>query len=220
MGGIRIAPSILAADPLFLGEALENVAGADMLHLDIMDGHFVPNISMGPAVVKACRRGSNLPCEAHLMVEYPERLLPAFIAAGSDIITLHQESTPHIYRGIQELRKNGVGVGVSINPGTPLSVLQSIWREIDLLLLMTVNPGFGGQSFIPAMLEKIKEARNLIDSGDKEIELAVDGGVNEENVEEIIRAGARLIVAGSAVFGQDNGAGWEAFREKVLKLKD
>ncbi len=220
MGGIKIAPSILAADPLFLGEALDNVQGADMLHLDIMDGHFVPNISMGPAVVEACRRGSNLPCEAHLMIEKPERLLSSFIEAGSNIITLHQESTPHIYRGIQKIKENGVGVGISLNPGTPLSVLQSIWEEIDLLLLMTVNPGFGGQSFIPAMVEKIREARHLIDSGNKEIELAVDGGVNEGNVGEIVRAGASLLVAGSAVFGRNNGEGWQSFKEKVLQLEE
>ncbi len=216
MGDVKIAPSILAADPLKLGEALKNVKGADMLHLDIMDGHFVPNISMGPAFVEACKRGSDLICETHLMVEKPERLLSGFIAAGSDIITLHVESTPHIYRGIQELKENNVGVGVSLNPGTPLSVLDSIWEEIDLLLLMTVNPGFGGQAFIPGMLEKIKEARYLIDSREKEIDLAVDGGVNAENVGEIVSAGARVIVAGSAIFGDNNGADWDLFRRKTL----
>ncbi len=215
MSKIKIAPSILAADPLNLGKALQNIKEADLLHLDIMDGHFVPNISMGPAFVEACKRGSDLPCETHLMIEHPENFLGDFIAAGSDIITLHVESTPHIFRGIQELRANDVGVGVSLNPGTPLSVLDSIWEEIDLLLLMTVNPGFGGQAFIPAMLKKIKEARDLIDSRDKEMELAVDGGVNAGNVREIVSAGARVIVAGSAIFGDDNGADWKKFREKV-----
>ncbi len=217
MDQVKIAPSILAADPLFLGQALENVKDADMLHLDIMDGHFVPNISMGPAVVEACKRGSNLICETHLMIEKPERYISDFISAGSDIITLHVESTPHIYKGIQELKENGVGVGISLNPGTPLGVLDSIWNEIDLLLLMAVNPGFGGQAFIPAMLEKIREARSLIDSREKNIELAVDGGINRENVREIIEAGARIIVAGSAIFSENNGENWEAFRKKTLE---
>jgi len=208
---VKIAPSILAANYLQIQKCLDAVKDADMLHLDIMDGHFVPNISMGPEFVRACKNGSLLPCEVHLMIEEPLNLLDLFIDAGSDIITLHVESTSHIYKGIQMLKEANVGVGIALNPGTPLSLLEPFIEEIDLLLIMTVNPGFGGQNFIQGMLKKITQARAMITNVGKEIALAVDGGVKEENVLQIIEAGANVLVAGSAIFHGDIADGWKSF---------
>ncbi len=202
---VKIAPSILAADYLQLQKCLDAVKDADMLHLDIMDGHFV----------RACKKGTLLPCEVHLMIEDPLNLLDLFIDAGSDIITLHVESTAHIYKGIQMLKEADVGVGIALNPGTPLTLLEPFIEEIDLLLIMTVNPGFGGQIFIESMLGKISKARAMITSVGKEIALAVDGGVKEENALQIIDAGADVLIAGSAIFYGETADGWESFAKLI-----
>ncbi len=212
---VKIAPSVLAANYLQLQKCLDAVKDADMLHLDIMDGHFVPNISMGPDFVRACKKGTILPCEVHLMIEEPINLLSLFIDAGSDIITLHVESTAHIYKGIQMLKEADVGVGIALNPGTPLSLLEPFFEELDLLLIMSVNPGFGGQKFIKGMLAKISQARAMITSVGKDIALAVDGGVKEENALQIIEAGADVLIAGSAIFNGEIADGWKSFAKLI-----
>ncbi len=198
-----IAPSILSADFSRLGEEIAAIekAGADWVHIDVMDGHFVPNITIGPAVIASLRKTTRLPFDVHLMITNPERYIDAFADAGSDVITVHVEAASHLHRTIALIKGKGLKAGLSVNPATPLSQLETIITDLDLLLVMTVNPGFGGQKFISAMLPKIEKARNLIDAMAPHAILEVDGGITAENIKSVSDAGADVFVAGSAVFG-------------------
>ena len=198
---IFIAPSILSADFARLGEEIAAMtqAGADLVHVDVMDGHFVPNLTIGPAVVKALRPHTHLPLDVHLMISALE-LIPEFAAAGADIITVHAEATPHLDRAIAQIKALGKKAGVSVCPGTHESALQYVMHEVDLILVMTVNPGFGGQSFLPSQLGKIKALRGMIAKTGREILLEVDGGINPTTARAAVAAGADVLVAGSAVF--------------------
>ncbi|RMF48187.1 MAG: ribulose-phosphate 3-epimerase [Deltaproteobacteria bacterium] len=200
---IKIAPSILSADFGRLAEEISAVdaAGADYIHVDVMDGHFVPNITIGPLVVDAIRPVTEKPLDVHLMIENPDLYIPEFARAGADIITVHQEAVPHLHRTVQLIRSLGKKPGVSINPATPVSTLEIILEEIDLVLVMSVNPGFGGQAFIDSALGKISELRELIDRRGLRVEIEVDGGVKPDNCSRVAEAGADVLVAGSAVFG-------------------
>ncbi len=202
----KIAPSILSADFSRLGEEVKAVeaAGADYIHIDVMDGHFVPNITIGPLLVAAVRKVTKLPLDVHLMIENPDKYIPDFVKAGSDIVTVHAEACPHLHRSVSFIKEQGARAGVSLNPSTPLSLLDYILEDVDLILLMTVNPGFGGQGFIRTMLPKIAELRNTLDRKGLKIELQVDGGVKLDNIAEISKAGADVFVAGSAVFGSND----------------
>ena len=199
---IRIAPSILAADFSKLGEEVAAVTemGADLIHLDVMDGHFVPNISFGPDIIAAMRKYSNLPFDVHLMIEPVDGYIEAFVAAGSDILTVHVEAGPHIHGTLQRIRASGIKAGVALNPGTPIEALDYLWDQLDLILVMTVNPGFGGQSFIQSQLRKISAIREKINQLGYPVSLSVDGGVNKETGRQAIEAGADILVAGSSVF--------------------
>ena len=213
---IKISPSILSADFANLEKEVKDVelAGADMLHMDVMDGHFVPNITIGPLVVGAIRPVTELPLDVHLMIENPDQYIPDFAKAGADIIVVHAEAVRHLHRTIQLIKSFGKKVGVSLNPATSLSVLDIILPDLDLVLLMTVNPGFGGQSFIESSLSKIAELRRRIDTLGLPIELEVDGGVKVDNIEKIAAAGADVFVAGSAVFGT------ESYQSTISQLKE
>ncbi|MBI3593102.1 MAG: ribulose-phosphate 3-epimerase [Nitrospirae bacterium] len=199
---IKIAPSILSADFMRLGAEIESVkaSGADMLHLDIMDGHFVPNITIGPAVVEAIRKITDLPLDVHLMIEEPDRFLEDFIKAGSDYITVHVEASVHLHRIVQRIKESGVKAGVSLNPATPLSSLDHILPDLDMVLLMSVNPGFGGQKFIPFVMDKIKSLRTVIREKGLNTLIEVDGGVKPDNAVEVASAGTDILVMGSAFF--------------------
>jgi ribulose-phosphate 3-epimerase len=199
----KIAPSILSADFSRLGEEIKAVeeAGADYIHVDVMDGHFVPNITIGPPVVAAIRKVTKLPLDVHLMISEPDRYIADFAKAGSDIITVHAEACPHLHRTVGFIKEQGIRAGVSLNPSTPLSLIEQILEDVDMVLLMTVNPGFGGQKFIKTMLPKIAEMRRIINDRGLKVELEVDGGVTLDNIYDISRAGADSFVAGSAVFG-------------------
>jgi ribulose-phosphate 3-epimerase len=199
----RIAPSILSADFSRLGEEIAAVeqAGADWIHIDVMDGRFVPNITIGPAVVSHLRKCTKLPFDVHLMIEKPERYVEAFAKAGSDFLTVHAEASRHLHRTLTMIRELGVRPGVSINPSTPLALVEEILTEADLLLVMTVNPGFGGQKFIESVLPKIGKARDLIDRIAPGVILEVDGGITTDNIGRVSAAGADVFVAGAAVFG-------------------
>ena len=211
-----IAPSLLAADFARLGEEVAAIeaAGADWLHLDIMDGHFVPNISFGPAVVKALRRHCRLPFDVHLMIAPADPYLAAFAEAGAELISLHPEAGPHLHRSLQTIRALGKKAGVVLNPGTPASVLAPVMDLLDLVLVMTVNPGFGGQSFLHSQLPKIAEIRRMIDATGRDIHLQIDGGVTAETAPLCVQAGADTLVAGTAVFGKpDYAAAIAALRQ-------
>ena len=204
----KIAPSILSADFSRLGDEIRAVeaGGADYIHIDVMDGHFVPNITIGPLVVEAVRKVTSLPLDVHLMIAEPDRYIPEFAAAGADIIVFHAEATPHMHRTVQLIKSLGKKAGISLNPATPLNCLDYVLEELDLVLLMTVNPGFGGQSFIEACLPKIHALRGMLDKRGLETELEVDGGVKTSNIDLISHAGADVFVAGSAVFGSPDYA--------------
>jgi ribulose-phosphate 3-epimerase len=210
-----IAPSILSADFSVLGEEIAAVeaAGADWIHIDVMDGHFVPNITMGPGVVKSLRKMTVLPFDVHLMIESPEQYIQPFAEAGSDRITVHMEALIHLHRTVSQIKELGLKAGVSLNPATPLSFVESILTDIDLLLIMTVNPGFGGQQFIKTMLPKIRQARELIDRFAPAVLLEVDGGVTLTNLPAILKAGADVLVAGASIFGSGN------YRDTIGKMK-
>lgn len=207
MATIRLAPSILSADFARLGEHASEAArgGADRLHVDVMDGHFVPNITIGPVVVRSLRPVTRLPIEAHLMIEHPERFIDDFVAAGVDSILVHQEGAVHLHRTVEAIRARGKKAGVVINPATPAATIEEILPEVDLVLVMTVNPGFGGQRFIAGTLGKIRRVRELIERLQPACELEVDGGINEETAPLAVRAGANVLVAGSAVFEAADG---------------
>lgn len=200
----KIAPSLLAADFADLKEEIKKIelGGADYLHLDVMDGNFVPNITFGAPVIKRLKSVAKIPFDVHLMIERPERYIKDFVDAGADILTVHAEASTHLHRTIQEIKSYNIKAGVSLNPATPLSVLEYILDDIDLVLIMSVNPGFGGQSFIESSKEKIKKVKEMI--GDRDIIIEVDGGVNLKNARELVDLGVDLLVAGSAVFGADD----------------
>jgi ribulose-phosphate 3-epimerase len=199
----QIAPSILSADFSRLGEEIKAVekAGADLIHVDVMDGHYVPNITIGPGVVSSLRKATGLPFDVHLMIEDPDRYIDAFVDAGSNIITVHAEAVIHLHRTVHYIKGKGVKVGVSLNPSTPLACVEEILPDIDLLLIMTVNPGFGGQKFISGMLPKIRKARELAQTRGLKMAIEVDGGVTAENIGTLAEAGADIFVAGAAIFG-------------------
>ncbi|WP_040228049.1 ribulose-phosphate 3-epimerase [Bhargavaea cecembensis] len=204
----KIAPSILSADFSKLGEEVKEVerAGADYIHVDVMDGHFVPNITLGPLVVRALRPVTDLPLDVHLMIENPDRYIGEFADAGADIITVHAEACPHLHRTVQLIKSHGVKAGVVLNPHTPVEVLDYVIDDLDMVLLMTVNPGFGGQSFIRSVIPKIERTAALIRERGLDTEIEVDGGVTEETAAECARAGAGVFVAGSAIFGKEDRA--------------
>ena len=201
---IKITPSILSADFARLGEQVGAIeeGGADWVHCDIMDGHFVPNLTFGPFVIKAVNAVTDLPLDVHLMIEEPDRYIPNFIEAGSDYVTVHQEACPHLHRSIQLIKELGAKAGVSINPATPVGTLEEIICDVDLVLLMSVNPGFGGQAFIPSSLEKVEKLAALISKSGSGAEISVDGGVDTSSAPELVRRGATIFVAGSAVYGK------------------
>jgi ribulose-phosphate 3-epimerase len=215
---VKIAPSILSADFLKLGEEIKaaEAAGADMLHIDIMDGHFVPNITIGSSIVKSIRKITPLPLDVHLMIEEPDKYLRDFIKAGADYLTVHYEASVHLHRTIQRIKESGIKAGVSLNPATPIWSLEHILPDADIALLMSVNPGFGGQDFIPQIIDKIKTLKNLLREKGFPTLIEVDGGIKLENAADIISAGADILVMGSAFFNSENyGTIIKQFREIV-----
>ena len=213
---VKLAPSILSADFGRLGEQIAEAtkAGADYIHIDVMDGHFVPQITIGALVIAAIRRWTNLPLDVHLMVEAPERQINQFADAGADIITVHIEACPHVQRVVQMVKGLGVKAGVALNPGTPIDTLKEVLSFLDLVLVMTVNPGFGGQTFIEDTLDKIAGLRAELDKKELAVELEVDGGINAEIAPRVVRAGARVLVAGAAVFHSG-----QTVKESLVKIR-
>jgi len=217
-GAVRIAPSILACDFARLGEELSAVeaAGADWIHVDVMDGHFVPNLTLGPPIVEAVRRATNLPLDVHLMIEAPERSIPDYVKAGADTVGVHAETCPHLHRSVGQIRETGARACVVLNPSTPAQALEGVLGDIDQVLLMTVNPGFGGQRFIESVLPKLETIRGWIDERDLNVALEVDGGIAAGTVGPASRAGADVFVAGTAVFGaEDYAAAIAALRREA-----
>ena len=200
---VRIAPSVLAADFAALGDAVRQMeaAGADQIHVDVMDGHFVPNLTMGPAIVAALKRSTRVPLDVHLMIEEPDRYLEAFIRAGAAMVTVHVEVAPHLHRTLHAIRELGAAAGVALNPSTPVDQIRDVVGDLDLILIMSVNPGFGAQSFIPHSLEKVAAARALLSATGSHAALSVDGGVDLSNAAALVARGASTLVAGTSVFG-------------------
>ena len=212
---VRIAPSVLAADFAALGDAVRQMeaAGADQIHVDVMDGHFVPNLTMGPAVVAALKRSTRLPLDVHLMIQEPDRYLETFIRAGAAMVTVHAEVTPHLHRTLHAIRQLGAAAGVALNPSTPVDQIRDVVSELDLILIMSVNPGFSGQVFIPHSLEKVAAARRLLSAHGSDAALSVDGGVDLSNAAALVTHGASTLVAGTSVFGAaDPAAAVKALR--------
>ncbi|MCM3787613.1 ribulose-phosphate 3-epimerase [Domibacillus indicus] len=217
---IKIAPSILSADFARLGEEIKDVeaGGADYIHVDVMDGHFVPNITIGPLIVEAIRPVTALPLDVHLMISNPDQYIETFAKAGADIITVHAEACPHLHRTIQLIRSFGIKAGVVLNPSTPVDVLEYVIGDIDMVLLMTVNPGFGGQSFIEAVVPKIRRVRDMITKAGVSVDIEIDGGVNTETARICTEAGANVLVAGSAIYNEkDRSAAIRAIRAAAEK---
>ncbi len=221
---IKIVPSILSADFARLGEQVREAeaAGADGIQIDVMDGHFVPNITVGPLVVEAVRRVTRLPLEAHLMIENPDRYIADFATAGADLIIVHQEASPHLQRIVQQIKDLGRRAGVAINPATPSVVLEEILECVDLVLVMTVNPGFGGQEFIPGTLPKIRRVRQMMAQRGLSCDLEVDGGIHAATAPLVVAAGANVLVVGNAIFGDGEGvaAAMRRLRQSISKTKD
>ena len=215
---ILISPSVLAADFSKLGEEIQLVSeeGADLIHLDVMDGHFVPNLSFGADIIKGIRGFSNLPFDVHLMIENPEHYVDAYVEAGANFITVHPEATSHIHSVLQKIHKAGVKTGIALNPGTPIEALENVIDIIDLILVMTVNPGFGGQSFLSSQLPKVSKIRTIIDDGGHSIDLSVDGGINPITAKLAIDAGANILVAGTSIFK----AGDETYSKSIKRLRN
>lgn len=214
---VKIAPSILSADFSRLGEEIRDAiaAGADLIHIDVMDGHFVPNITVGPLIVKAVKKVSSIPLDVHLMINEPDRYIRAFAESGADLITVHSEACIHLHRSIQNIKEFGIKAGVSINPATPLSDIEFILPFVDLVLLMSVNPGFGGQEFIPEVISKIRRLRRMIDDNGYKVNIEVDGGINPENSRDVVSAGADILVMGNAFYGsKDYRAVIDAVRKR------
>ena len=213
---VKIAPSILAADFSKLGDEVKAVeqAGADWIHIDVMDGHFVPNITVGPMVVEAIRKVTRLPLDVHLMIADADRYIKDFAQAGADILTVHVEACPHLHRTIQHIKDQKVRAGVVLNPATPLSSLVEVLHEIDMVLLMSVNPGFGGQKFIPSLLDKTMNLSEIMKNYEHEFDLEVDGGVKVENAGELKEVGANVLVAGSAIFNSKD------YKKAIQQLRD
>lgn len=213
--GIKVAPSILSADFSRLGEEIIAVekAGADMIHLDVMDGYFVPNITFGTVVIKSIRKVTNLPFDSHLMIENPEKYITDFANAGVNILTVQVEACVHLQRVLSQIHESGMKAGVALNPHTSTEFLEYIMKDLDLILVMTVNPGFGGQIFIESVIPKIKKVREMIDKSGRDIFLEVDGGINSRTCKTVIEAGANLLVAGSAIFGSKD------YADMIRKLK-
>ncbi len=205
---IRIAPSILSADFADLGGEIRRVAaaGADLIHVDVMDGHFVPNLTIGPPVVAAIRKTTDLPFDVHLMITNPESMVTPFIKAGADIVTVHAETAPHLHRLLEAIREQGAKAGVSLNPSTPLTGVEEVLDYVDMVLLMTVNPGFGGQKFIPTMVDKIRRLSRMVEARKLAVDIEVDGGIIPDNARQAAAAGANILVAGSAVYGASDMA--------------
>ncbi|MDA0329942.1 MAG: ribulose-phosphate 3-epimerase [Gemmatimonadetes bacterium] len=205
---MKIAPSILSCDFSRLADeiAAAESGGADWIHVDVMDGHFVPNITIGPVITAGARRATTLPLDVHLMIESPDRYLEAFADAGADLLTVHVEACRHLHRTIERIRELGVRPGVAVNPATPLEAVREVLPSLDLLVIMSVNPGFGGQSYIPATFDKLRRARALLDAMGSHAELEVDGGVDVKNAAKVLATGATVLVAGSAVYGHPEGA--------------
>jgi len=220
---VKIAPSILSADFARLAEAIQSAeaAGADIIHVDVMDGHFVPNITIGPPVVRALRRVTNLPLDVHLMISDPAKYAPAFAEAGADGLTVHVEATPHLHRVLQQIRSLGVRPGVSLNPATPAAAIGEVLNDVDLVLVMTVNPGLGGQTFIEHTLQKVARIREMLEGAGSKAELEVDGGIGPQTAERVVAAGADVLVAGNAIFGAQEGvaAAIEAIRHAAQQGK-
>ena len=213
---VKIAPSILSADFSRLGDEIKAVedAGADWIHVDVMDGHFVPNITIGPPVIESIRKVTKLPLDVHLMIEHADCYIKSFAEAGADLLTVHVEACPHLNRTLQTIRELDVRAGVVLNPATPLSSLEEVLHEIDMVLLMSVNPGFSGQSFIPSVLDKASNLRDIMSHYEDEIEMQVDGGVRVDNAGKIKEAGASVLVAGSAIFNSKD------YKKTIQQLRD
>ncbi|MBU5341167.1 MULTISPECIES: ribulose-phosphate 3-epimerase [Bacillaceae] len=210
---IKIAPSILSADFSILGKEVKDVekAGADYIHIDVMDGHFVPNITIGPLIVEAIRPVTSLPFDVHLMIENPEKYIQNFVRAGADIISVHTESCRHLHRTIYQIKEQGIKAGVVLNPATPVEMIRDVLTDIDLVLLMTVNPGFGGQTFIPNVLKKIEQVKRWKDEQNLTFEIEVDGGINDETAKQCVEKGVDVLVAGSYIFNNKN-------REQAIEM--
>jgi ribulose-phosphate 3-epimerase len=206
---VRLAPSILTADFAALGEAVRALerGGADLVHVDVMDGHFVPNITVGPLVVRALRRATALPLDVHLMISEPDRYLDAFAEAGASMISVHVEVLPHLHRTIEHVKSLGVQAGVVLNPSTPVVAIEEIAADVDYVLVMSVNPGFGGQRFIPRSLDKVRAVRALLDAAGSRAPVEIDGGIDHTNIARVVEAGVEIVVAGHAIFGQPDPAG-------------